>query len=176
MRKARILLPASLLVVLLSLWTGTQLAASAPKPASPAAHSGVTSAEAITSHGPAKRTYIETGYAKVTVRDGASTPIGSPLKVMCPGSGTCDLELDQDIQYSADGSTTEDVGCYAVDGKMIVPSCFSGGQPPGPTATLGWTAQHSVGHGSHEVQFFGYVAGNTQAVDYYTNEVRVYQP
>jgi len=177
MRNARVLLPVGTLVVLVSLWAGAQLAASAPRASAPTAVDGrAKPADTVTSHGGAKKTYIETGQSLgIAVKTETFVKIGSPIKVTCPGTGTCDLEIDQSIQYSADGSTNEFISCYKVDGAQVG-LCWNSGDAPGPFTTLIWTDQHSVAHGTHTVQFEGRVEGNTQNVTTWTDEVRVYEP
>ena len=177
MKNARVLLTVGALVVLVSLWAGAQFAGSAPKASAPVAiNHRAKPADILTSHGGAKKTYIESGQSLgIDVKTETYVKVGSPIKVTCPGTGTCDLEIDQSIQYSADGDTNEFISCYKVDADQVG-LCWNSGDAPGPFTTLTWSDQHSVAHGTHTVQFEGRVEGNTQTVTTWTNEVRVYEP
>src|SRR3989442_1166049 len=181
MRKVRIVLPIGLVVILLSLWAGTQLAAIAT---GGGATNAVTKAPAqralapvTTSHKVAKKNYLETDIAGISVPAFTFTPVGDPITANCPGtSGTCTFEMVQNQQYCYGASGTIYYIAVAVDGGFLAQSPYSGQFASESCDTTAWTYQATgISLGNHSVQFYAYTSAAATVVDY-SFVVRVYHP
>jgi hypothetical protein len=105
-------------------------------------------------------------------------PIDALTSIVCPGTtGTCTIEVDQNIQLYATSSSDVVSLCFVVDGSS--PECPSLVDPtPAPGTFIDVTFQQKisgVSHGSHTVQS-AIETSNGIDVGYYTFTYRVYKP
>lgn len=126
-----------------------------------------------------ERTYINSATPLLFTSEPAGTqPIDALTSVVCPGTtGTCTIEVDQNIQFYSTSSSDLVSFCLVVDGSS--PECPALVDPtPAPGTFITVTFQQTISgisHGSHTVQS-AISTGNGIDVGYYTFTYRVYKP
>jgi len=188
MRKLKVLAPIGVLVGVLLVW-GVALATSGPAASlrSSTAVGLLTGRPAQTVkpntgpiHTAPARTYFSSGVSFAAITSTASA-FGSPISVTCPGTtGTCKIEIDNDLQVGGNATKGAYVALWEVRDHTVASSpggTFQLVSSDGSYNTVSFVELLTgVNHGTHTIQPMVTTTGAGMTAYNYSIVIRVYKP
>jgi hypothetical protein len=176
MRRLSLIVPAALAAAVFFIG-GEQFATSDPR-LPPAIHSNRQVETGAVNHGAAVQTYFAGTFSGMVFEGERVTPLGSPVKVTCPATTACTVEIDNVIQMGGGDAPANRWAVWETQGEhRSVP----GGPWMGLIPTHGWVTGseiemlNGVPPGRHAIQPLVYSLRGGKVFSYMI-VIRVYAP